>query len=220
MTTGELSRTNSAYKVKMRAKSSSATSTRRQHSTTSDSKNVIGTAPPQSDQDKVSDTTTATAKIQGAKREAEPHPNELDPSKRQRGEGMCGTPFIHTPQLFLCSFNKIKFLGVIVIPDDPPTDVALNSGSGSGGGGGGGGDIQPITQLSSSSSSTTPVMTPLPSQLLQHAANAASIAQNHQQQQQQDRSTTTTPGATMAIQSLMNTNLLHNPPQNPSPNQQ
>lgn len=214
MTTGELSRTNSAYKVKMRAKSSSATSTRRQHSTTSDSKNVIGTAPPQSDQDKVSDTTTATAKIQGAKREAEPHPNELDPSKRQRGEGMCGTPFIH-PQLFLCSFNKIKFLGIIVIPDDPPTDVALNGGTGSGGGGG----IQPITQLpSSSSSSTTPVMTPLPSQLLQHAASAASIAQNHQQQQQ-DRSTTT-PGATMAIQSLMNTNLLHNPPQNPSPNQQ
>lgn len=91
MTTGELSRTNSAYKVKMRAKSSSATSTRRQHNTTTDSKNVIGTAPPQSDQDKVSDTSTATtAKVQGAKREAEPHPNELDPSKRHRGEqGTC-----------------------------------------------------------------------------------------------------------------------------------
>lgn len=75
----------------MRAKSSSATSTRRQHNTTTDSKNVIGTAPPQSDQDKVSDTSTATtAKVQGAKREAEPHPNELDPSKRHRGEqGTC-----------------------------------------------------------------------------------------------------------------------------------
>lgn len=58
-------------------------------------------------------------------------------------------------------------------------------------------------------------MTPLPSQFLQNAANAASIAQQHQQQQ--DHSIA--PGATMAIQSLMNTNLLNNAPNTP-PNQQ
>lgn len=97
----------------------------------------------------------------------------------------------------------MQFIGVIVIPDDQPTDVALNGTSSSGG----------IHHLAQSSSSTTPVMTPLPSQLLQNAANAASIAQQHQQ----DHSIA--PGATMAIQSLMNTNLLNNAPNTP-PNQQ
>ena len=83
------------------------------------------------------------------------------------------------------SFNKVQFVGIIVIPDDQPTDVALN-GTGSGG-------------INITPSSTTPAMTPLPSQLLQQAANAATVAQQQQQQ----------PGATMAIQSLMNTNLLN-----------
>lgn len=98
----------------------------------------------------------------------------------------------------------MQFIGVIVIPDDQPTDVALNGPSSSGG----------THHLAQSSSSTTPVMTPLPSQLLQNAANAASIAQQHQQQDHP-----IAPGATMAIQSLMNTNLLNNAPNTP-PNQQ
>ena len=100
MTTGELSRTNSAYKVKMRAKSSSATSTRQQHITTNDSKNVLGTAPPQSDQDKVSDTTATTARIQGTKREAEPHSSDHDSNKRHRGDGKYVVHLIHPPLFF------------------------------------------------------------------------------------------------------------------------
>lgn len=99
MTTGELSRTNSAYKVKMRSKSSSAAGTRHQHNTTNDSKNVINTAPPQSDHDKVSDTTATVRMHQGAKREAEPHLQEHDPSKRLRADGTC----IVTPPNFFFS---------------------------------------------------------------------------------------------------------------------